>query len=451
MGDFNINQLFCLIDNKELAEQLRSQGPVCNASHDEVVCWPPTPVGEKASLPCPNYNVTAIRAYKVCQLNGKWENWTDYKECLNPPIPEYPDRPALESALSYVYLIGCALSLVLLAISLFIFCYFKSIQCTRISIHKHLVVSFMVRYTCMIVTLQAHSSNPKSYLRAPGLCRTVLVLLEYSCMANLFWMFVEGLYLTSRLSMAVFTSEVNFKIYLLIGWVSPVFAVVTWAVLMHYEEASSCWNNYLELPYIWIVRVPMLTAILLNSIFLINIIIILWTKLRANNTMETAQMRKAVKAVAVLFPLLGLTNLVFLWAPSEPGVSEHIYSVINAVLQASQGIFVAVIYCFLNQEIRNVVKRKISSNRDMYGSTTRARRTMQTNTNGSCVMQGTQSEVSTSVNVQKKFPKNTSKERLEMKPLTTEGRDEEDEEDEGYGNDCENNNRDEHTLNGPLV
>ena len=70
-------------------------------------------------------------------------------------------------------------------------------------------------------------------------------------------------------------------------------------------------------------------------------------------------------------------------------------------------------------------------------------------------MQGTQSEVPAPVVAQKKFPKNISKERLEMKPLTDEGKDEEDEEDEGYENDCENNNQNEQTdeqaFNGPLV
>ena len=34
---------------------------------------------------------------------------------------------------------------------------------------------------------------------------------------------------------------------------------------MHYHGEPPCWMNYLEQPYIWIIRVPMMTAILVSK------------------------------------------------------------------------------------------------------------------------------------------------------------------------------------------
>lgn len=47
--------------------------------------------------------------------------------------------------------------------------------------------------------------------------------------------------------------------------------------------------------------------------------------------------RKATKAVAVLFPLLGLTNLIFFWnVKSENEAVEKAFIATNAVLQSTQ-------------------------------------------------------------------------------------------------------------------
>ena len=43
-----------------------------------------------------------------------------------------------------------------------------------------------------------------------------------------------------------------------------------------------------------------------------------------------------MKAVAVLFPLLGVTNLIFLWEPTTSGPAAQVYQTANAVLQSSQ-------------------------------------------------------------------------------------------------------------------
>lgn len=62
---------------------------------------------------------------------------------------------------------------------------------------------------------------------------------------------------------------------------------------------------------------------------------VLITKLRSANTAETKQYRKASKALLVLIPLLGITYLVVLLAPTE-GIGRSIFAIARAVLLSTQ-------------------------------------------------------------------------------------------------------------------
>lgn len=59
------------------------------------------------------------------------------------------------------------------------------------------------------------------------------------------------------------------------------------------------------------------------------------TKLRAATTAETQQYRKATKALLVLIPLLGVTYVLFLDAPTEDHISS-MYHNVRAVLISTQ-------------------------------------------------------------------------------------------------------------------
>ena len=50
------------------------------------------------------------------------------------------------------------------------------------------------------------------------LCKTLLALRMYAQMASINWMFVEGLFLHSRLTSNVFHSKAPFPLYYTIGW-----------------------------------------------------------------------------------------------------------------------------------------------------------------------------------------------------------------------------------------
>lgn len=90
---------------------------------------------------------------------------------------------------------------------------------------------------------------------------------------------------------------------------------------------------------------------------------VLITKLRSANTVETRQYRKASKALLVLIPLLGITYLVVITGP-EFGVVNYIFAVTRAVLISSQGLSVAMFYCFLNSEVRQALRHRFNVWRD---------------------------------------------------------------------------------------
>ena len=54
--------------------------------------------------------------------------------------------------------------------------------------------------------------------------------------------------------------------------------------------------------------------------------------------------RKSAKATVVLFPLLGMTYLIFAVNPEDGGGAETAYHVVNAFLQSTQVSSIACIY-----------------------------------------------------------------------------------------------------------
>lgn len=112
------------------------------------------------------------------------------------------------------------------------------------------------------------------------------------------------------------------------------------------------------LPLLSIYRIlegPRLAVLLLNFIFLLNIIRVLVVKLRQSHSSDIEQVRKAVRAAIVLIPLLGITNILNMTeAPLHKTALEFgIWSYTTHFLTSFQGLFIAMIYCFLNNEVCN--------------------------------------------------------------------------------------------------
>ncbi|GFT99644.1 corticotropin-releasing factor receptor 2 [Nephila pilipes] len=313
--------------------EINKNEPYCEPVFDSVLCWPAIPANETAWRSCwyvlqyiPSLDVKSIvlppgaKAYRICDKDGKWlwGNWTNYSECLNFTTTDAPKTPL---TVSLILLICSMISLFFLSVTIFIFFYFKI-------------------------------TGSLSWL-----CKTVVSVKMYAALSSINWMFVEGMLLHSRITTNIFQKDAPFKLYYLIGWGIPLILILSWCFTMSTQLKGDCWEGYGRSPYVWIITGPMIGALGVNLIFLVNIVRILVTKMKTSSTFEIIQIRRAMKATALLFPLLGITHLLFCVNPRDDSKLEEAYMITNATLQSSQGIFVSILYCFMNVEVQTVVRK----------------------------------------------------------------------------------------------
>uniref|UniRef100_A0A8C3LF01 Corticotropin releasing hormone receptor 2 n=1 Tax=Chrysolophus pictus TaxID=9089 RepID=A0A8C3LF01_CHRPC len=307
-----------------------SEGLYCNATTDQIgTCWPRASAGKLVERPCPEffngikYNTTR-NAYRECLGNGTWASKINYSQC--EPILDDKRKYAhhYKIALIINYL-GHCISVGALIVAFMLFLCLRSIRCLRNIIHWNLITTFILRnvmwFLLQMIDHNIHESNEVSHL--PILC-------PYSAD-------VMG-----RLGMFIL-----------------------------------CWFGKEPGKYIdYIYQGPVILVLLINFVFLFNIVRILMTKLRASTTSETIQYRKAVKATLVLLPLLGITYMLFFVNPGEDDISQIVFIYFNSFLQSFQGFFVSVFYCFLNGEVRSAARKRWHRWQDHHSLRVRVARAM---------------------------------------------------------------------------
>ncbi|XP_056633381.1 diuretic hormone receptor-like [Diorhabda sublineata] len=325
----------------------------CKVISDSVLCWPPTPYNSTATIRCFSelFNIKyddTQNATRECLWNGTWSK-SNYSACR-----EIIALPADVETQTTIYFIGYTLSLVTLAIAMTIFTYFKELRCLRNTIHMNLMLSYILTYCMWIVTLISLNFGGSI------LCIFIVTLLHYFHITTFFWMFVEGLYLYILVVETLTRENFKLRVYAFIGWGMPMIFVLIWASVKSVIPANDDLANtcrWFESHTIdWIFQAPTLVVLLLNLVFLLCIMWVLITKLRSANTVETQQYHKAAKALLVLMPLLGITYVITIYAPTPDKTSINVFECTRAVLLSTQGFTVALFYCFLNTEVQNTLR-----------------------------------------------------------------------------------------------
>ncbi|XP_030749956.1 diuretic hormone receptor-like [Sitophilus oryzae] len=301
--------------NETLRLQETHPDGFCNVSFDNILCWPPTPINTKAEVKCFSefmgiYYDDSQNVTRMCLENGTW-NKSTYDNCKELDLLSSNVDTQI-----YIYLIGFIISTITLIVALFIFTYFKELRCLRNIIHMNLMWSYLLTYTMWIIML-IELNYFKEHMAV--MCVYLVTLLHYFHITTFFWMFVEGLYLYILVVRTLTRESFKLRVYLGIGWGTPLLFIIIWVIFkslfppLHNESDVCDWfrDSYLDILF----QAPTIAVLIINIIFMMSIMVVLVTKLRSANTLEIQQYRKAVKALAVLIPLLGVTYAITIYAP----------------------------------------------------------------------------------------------------------------------------------------
>ncbi|XP_030075650.1 gastric inhibitory polypeptide receptor [Microcaecilia unicolor] len=381
-NDWTKYQLDC---EKNMTRNPYPTGIFCNRTFDMYACWEDGLPNTTVKVPCPSYlpwqdQVKDGFVLRKCDPDGQWVMdelggpWRDHSQCEKKEDEEdaYSQmRMRILEHFQQMYTVGYSLSLAALTLAIFMLLAFRKLRCTRNYIHMNLFVSFMLRALSILtrdkllkihLRRAIHDNGDFYHLvsdEATIGCRLTQVLTQYCVVANYYWLLVEGLYLHNLLVMA-FSEETYFPGYLLLGWGAPVLFVVPWVIVRYLYENTACWETNDNMAYWWIIRCPILLALLINFFIFIRIIKIIISKLRAHQMRYTDYTFRLAKSTLALISLLGIHEVVIAVVPEEQakGTLRYVKLFYELLLSSFQGLLVSVLYCFINKEVQAEIRKK---------------------------------------------------------------------------------------------
>ncbi|KAG8512006.1 Glucagon-like peptide 1 receptor [Galemys pyrenaicus] len=299
-------------------------GLFCNRTFDDYACWPDGLPGSFVNVSCPWYlpwasSVLQGHVYRFCTAEGLWLHkdnsslpWRDLSECEESKRGERDSPEEQLLSLHIIYTVGYALSFSALVIASAILLGFRHLHCTRNYIHLNLFASFILRALSVFIkdaalkwmystAAQQHQwDGLLSYQDSLG-CRLVFLLMQYCVAANYYWLLVEGVYLYTLLAFSVFSEQRIFRLYLSIGWGVPLLFVIPWGIVKYLFEDEGL-----------------------------------------------------AKSTLTLIPLLGTHEVIFAFVMDEHarGTLRFIKLFTELSFTSFQGLMVAILYCFVNNEVQ---------------------------------------------------------------------------------------------------
>ncbi|KAF7245767.1 Growth hormone-releasing hormone receptor [Varanus komodoensis] len=331
------------------------------------------------------------------------------------------EQMAFLSTIKTFYTVGYSISTTSLVVAVMVLVAFRRLHCPRNYIHIHLFLTFILKAVAIFIkdVVLFQTEDPDSCGFSTTECKISMLLCHYFTMSNFMWLLVEALYINALLLSSFAHGRRYFWWLVLFGWGVPTIFTILWIfvkvyfedishdwtsrqeetftftftlTIMHYFQVLGyiprislqvanqgpyyrfCWGAYQVSGFVHMnggkLRLNLLSFSLfschnplalleqVNFILFINIIRILLKKLdpRQINFNNSSQYRRLSKSTLLLIPLFGMHYILFNFLPDYTNVGVRLY--LELCIGSFQGFIVAVLYCFLNQEVQAEICRK---------------------------------------------------------------------------------------------
>ncbi|TRY99878.1 hypothetical protein DNTS_003655 [Danionella cerebrum] len=179
-------------------------------------------------------------------------------------------------------------------------CVRRKLLCMRTYVHLNLFSTFILRALAVFVKDAVLFSDETldHCTVSTNLCKAVVTFFQFCVLSNFSWLLMEGLYLHTLLVFTFAHKRTFFWCYTLIGWGTPSVTITIWMLL------KRKYDNHGRL----------------------------------------------ARSTLLLIPLFGVHYVVFALFPEHVGLEARLF--FELVLGSFQGFIVALLYCFLNSEVR---------------------------------------------------------------------------------------------------
>ncbi|GAB5568662.1 growth hormone-releasing hormone receptor isoform X1 [Prionailurus iriomotensis] len=326
----------------------------------------------------PNTTLGAVK--RDCTITGWSEPFPPYPVACPVPLQLLTEEKSYFSAVKIIYTLGHSISAVTLFVAIAILLALRRLHCPRNYIHTQLFATFILKAGavflkdatlfhgentdhCSFSTVSRSSRSLTSLADeelsyGEVLCKVSVATAHFATMTNFSWLLVEAVYLTCLLASKSPSTRRAFWWLVLAGWGLPLLFTGMWVCCKVAFEDVACWDLDDSSPYWWIIKGPIVLSVGVNFGLFLNIIRILLRKLEpAQGSLHPqSQYRRLSKSTLLLIPLFGIHYVIFNFLPDSAGLGIRLP--LELGLGSFQGFIVAILYCFLNQEVRTEISRR---------------------------------------------------------------------------------------------